>query len=87
MKTRTLLALLVVGGLAAAGYETGLFAALKQKLADRESKAPAAEIAPPPAVSVVPVAIEDFVETVLVTGSLVPRDEILVAPEVASEAG
>lgn len=35
-----------------------------------------------PAVSVAPVEIRDFVETVLVTGSLVPRDEILVSPEI-----
>ena len=37
---------------------------------------------PPPAASVVKVAPGDFVETVMVTGTLVPRDEILVAPEV-----
>jgi len=35
-----------------------------------------------PAVSVVKAADADFVETVAVSGSLVPRDEILVAPEV-----
>ena len=37
---------------------------------------------PPPAVSVAKVAPSDFTETVAVSGSLVPRDEILVAPEV-----
>jgi HlyD family secretion protein len=37
---------------------------------------------PPPAVSVAKVALSDFTETVAVSGSLVPRDEILVAPEV-----
>ncbi|HEY7669730.1 MAG TPA: efflux RND transporter periplasmic adaptor subunit [Hyphomicrobium sp.] len=36
----------------------------------------------PPAVSVVKVAPADFAERVAVSGSLVPRDEILVAPEV-----
>ena len=36
----------------------------------------------PPAVSVVKVADADFIETVAVSGSLVPREEILVAPEV-----
>jgi HlyD family secretion protein len=36
----------------------------------------------PPAVSVVKVAEADFIETVAVSGSLVPREEILVAPEV-----
>lgn len=35
-----------------------------------------------PAVSVVKVAPTEFTETVAVSGSLVPRDEILVAPEV-----
>jgi len=38
--------------------------------------------APPPAVSVFKAGLADFVETVAVSGSLVPRDEILVAPEV-----
>ena len=38
--------------------------------------------APPPAVSVVKAAQADFTELVVVSGSLVPRDEILVAPEV-----
>jgi RND family efflux transporter MFP subunit len=38
--------------------------------------------APPPAANVVKVAPDDFVETVMVTGTLVPREEILVAPEV-----
>jgi HlyD family secretion protein len=37
---------------------------------------------PPPAVSVVKAAVTDFTELVTVSGSLVPRDEILVAPEV-----
>ena len=36
----------------------------------------------PPAVTVVEVAESDFAEKVAVSGSLVPRDEILVAPEV-----
>ncbi len=37
---------------------------------------------PPPAVTVVKAAEVDFTELVTVSGSLVPRDEILVAPEV-----
>ena len=37
---------------------------------------------PPPAVSVVKATGADFTERVTVSGSLVPRDEILVAPEV-----
>jgi RND family efflux transporter MFP subunit len=43
-------------------------------------KGPAA--APPPTVSVVKAHQSDFIEAVTVSGSLVPRDEILVAPEV-----
>jgi RND family efflux transporter MFP subunit len=38
--------------------------------------------APPPAVSVVKATQSDFTEMVVVSGSLVARDEILVAPEV-----
>jgi HlyD family secretion protein len=38
--------------------------------------------APPPAVSVVHASQADFTEMVAVSGSLVPRDEILVAPEI-----
>ena len=37
---------------------------------------------PPPAVSVVEVVTAEFTETAVVSGSLVPRDEILVTPEV-----
>lgn len=37
---------------------------------------------PAPAVSVVRVSVADFGETVLVTGTVVPREEIQVAPEV-----
>ncbi len=37
---------------------------------------------PPPAISVADVATAEFTETVVVSGSLVPRDEILVTPEV-----
>ncbi|HSF91407.1 MAG TPA: hypothetical protein VLA51_04295, partial [Paracoccaceae bacterium] len=36
---------------------------------------------PPPAVSVAEVATAEFIETAVVSGSLVPRDEILVTPE------
>ena len=37
---------------------------------------------PPPAVSVAEVATTEFTETAVVSGSLVPRDEILVTPEI-----
>ena len=35
-----------------------------------------------PAISVVKVAVADFVETVMVSGSLVPREETIVSPEI-----
>ncbi|MEQ1576176.1 MAG: efflux RND transporter periplasmic adaptor subunit [Hyphomicrobium sp.] len=43
---------------------------------------PAESVVKAPSVSVVRVTANDFAETVLVTGSLVAREEILVAPEV-----
>jgi HlyD family secretion protein len=43
---------------------------------------PKAEAALPPAVSIIKATQADFTEMVTVSGSLVPRDEILVAPEV-----
>ena len=46
---------------------------------DAKAKAPASSL---PAVSVVKVASADFVETVLITGSVIARDEILIAPEI-----
>ena len=60
------------------------YIAALQKL--RQSSATAANndtsLTAPPAVSVVKAAEAEFTETVAVSGSLVPRDEILVAPEV-----
>lgn len=50
----------------------------EHKKAEHKEPAPT----PPPAVSVVKAAEADFTELVTVSGSLVPRDEILVAPEV-----
>lgn len=77
------LALLV--GLGAA-YQTGvlstaatLFEAKKDALLAK--KKPSSDVAPP-AVTAARVDVHDFVETVLVTGSLVAREEILVSPEV-----
>ncbi len=54
--------------------------------AAQSTKAAASSVAAPdataPAVSVIKVSPADFVETVLITGSIVARDEILIAPEV-----
>ncbi|WP_420847316.1 efflux RND transporter periplasmic adaptor subunit [Methylobacterium organophilum] len=50
----------------------------------RAAETPAATqtVAPPPAVSVVAAEPREIVERAVVTGTLVPRDEILVAPEI-----
>jgi RND family efflux transporter MFP subunit len=82
MRTRTLILLLAIAGLAGAAYETGLIPTLKEKAHDASPSLSTAGVAPPPAVSAAPAAPADFIETALVTGSLVPREEILVAPEV-----
>ena len=79
-----LITLLVLGGLGAAFYTSPRLAALLPF-----HKAPHVQTAKtdehptlPPAVSIAKVSAADFIETVMVSGSLVPRDEILVAPEV-----
>jgi RND family efflux transporter MFP subunit len=66
-----------IGRNAIDAVQTGVAAAKPEKNGKSE---PATTLAP--AVSVAPVEVRDFVETVLVTGSLVPRDEILVSPEI-----
>ncbi|MCZ7596175.1 MAG: biotin/lipoyl-binding protein [Hyphomicrobium sp.] len=89
---RLLLALAVLVGISGAGfflaphmapqlvpYLTAFsdWHAARQQAADKKETA-----APPPAVSVAKATHADFTEKVAVSGSLVPRDEILVAPEV-----
>lgn len=75
-------AIAVAGGLLTSGHllvpKFLQQAALQTAEADEQ---PPAEPAPP-AVSVIKVAPAELVETVMVTGTLVPREEILVAPEV-----
>ena len=84
-------ALLAIAGLGAA--TSGLVAAgylpipkeIAARLTERkiaEKAAPRPDAAPPLAVSVSPAVVGNFTETVLVTGSLVAREEILVGPEV-----
>jgi len=53
-----------------------------ERLASKTKPSAPSEKSLAPAVTVARVAAADFVETVLVTGTLVARDEILVAPEV-----
>jgi RND family efflux transporter MFP subunit len=81
MKTRALFIVLVLAGLAVAAYQTGLVTSAPHH-AEAVSKRAAPSGPPPPAVSVVQATTSDFVETVLVTGSFVAREEILVSPEV-----
>ncbi len=81
--TLAVLAALVGGGIFLAPHALPYLSALGSKHPDGKEGAhaqPAA--APPPAVSVVKAAQADFTEMVTVSGSLIPRDEILVAPEV-----
>ena len=79
------IALLASAGVAAALYTTGhlpLPSGGTAKLTQKAKKSAISEKSLTPAVTVAKAGPADFVETVLVTGTIVPRDEILVAPEV-----
>lgn len=83
MKAKSLViaaAVLAAAGFAA--YELGGASFLTGTLKSAGVDKPAESGPPPLAVSVARAHRTDFTETVLVTGSLVARDEILVAPEV-----
>jgi RND family efflux transporter MFP subunit len=67
---------------AVALWATGAYKPVVDFLAHRKPKTEKAVTVAPPSVTVSRVTPADFVETVLVTGSLVPREEVLVAPEV-----
>lgn len=84
MRMRKLIILLGIGGLGLAAYQAGLVQPLIASFSHNHAEAtqPAKPEPPVPAVSVVVAQKLDFVETALVTGSFVPREEILVAPEV-----
>jgi len=85
MRLRTILAVLLGGTVGAAALVASGHLQIGP-LADlmKSTEQPSAEpsVMPPPAVTVVSVESTELVETVLVTGTLVPREEILVAPEV-----
>lgn len=76
MKKFLVIAGLVIGGVAAAAVMKG-YVPLPKKADAHMTKAVAAL-----PVTVSTVAPADFIETVLVTGSLIPREEILVGPEI-----
>ena len=82
-----LIGLLALAGLAAAAHFSGAAGLAMQKISERVHAAKAAtpaksDAALAPAVTVTTIEKKEFVETVLVTGSFVPREEILVAPEI-----
>jgi len=85
MKRKSLLALAALIAVGIGLYAGGIMpldgsrapAALKSDL-----RKPKAAAAPAPAVTVSKVAIAEFSETVVITGTLVPREEIMVATEV-----
>lgn len=77
---------LIKYGLAAAAaaviWATGAYQPVVDLLAHRHAKKEQTATVAPPSVTVTRAAPADFVETVLVTGSLVAREDVLVAPEV-----
>ncbi len=73
------ISLLLVGAAAGGGY---LFVEKRQTAAIQAERLEAAKAVTAPAITVSKVTTEDFVETAAVSGSLVPREEILVSPEV-----
>ena len=80
--------IVVVSAVAAGLYATDHVPFVKVKAPPQAAQAAApssttaAADATAPAVSVLKVGSADFVETVLITGSVVARDEILIAPEI-----
>lgn len=67
----------------ASGDGTTAIRATKEKISEKLGpNETATKMVPPPAVTTARVRRRSFIETVLVTGSLVPRDEIIVVPEV-----
>lgn len=86
MRTKFLAFLLVATGLGAFAYYEGLIDPVVSRFANSPQAIAKEKAVEPevlgPAVSVARVEVKDFAETALVTGSLVAREEILVAPEV-----
>lgn len=71
--------LAVIGAFAGGGY---LFIEKRQTEAIQAERMEAAKPTAAPAVTVSKVTTNDFVETAVVSGSLIPREEILVSPEI-----
>jgi RND family efflux transporter MFP subunit len=75
----SLVAALVVAAAGAAGY---VYVEKKETAAIQARRLEAAKPVAAPAITVSRVKPENFVQTALVSGSLVPREEILVSPEI-----
>lgn len=82
MTRKSLLTYALIAVAGAVIWATDSHRALLDLLAHRKSTSEPAAAVAPPSVTVARVKPADFVETVLVTGSLVPREDVLVAPEV-----
>lgn len=82
MNRTTLIKVGLAAAVAAVIWTTGTYQPVVDFLAHRHAKTEKVATVAPPAVTVARAAPADFVETVLVTGSLVPREDVLVAPEV-----
>lgn len=73
--------LAVIGAIAGGGYL--YWQSHKAKVEARKAELAKLAAAPnAPAISVVKVSVADFVETVMVSGSMVPREETIVSPEI-----
>lgn len=72
-------ALAAVGAVAGGGY---IFAEKSHTAAVQAARLEAAKPTAAPAITVSKVTTNDFVETAAVSGSLIPREEILVSPEI-----
>lgn len=83
-KLLSVLALLTVVAAGAYAYQAGHMQQLSEAWTTHNApETPKADPAPlPPAVTVARATKQPFTETVMVTGTLVARDEILVAPEI-----
>jgi HlyD family secretion protein len=92
MKRKIIVGLLAVAALGGGLYASGVVplgrmtgpadGAQASSVAKADPRKPNAKAALPPAVTVVKVAAANFAETVTITGTLVAREEILVAPEI-----
>ncbi len=76
---KTLVGVLVAGAVATAGY---VYLEKRQAAEIQAARLEAAKPVAAPAITVSKVTTENFVETAAVSGSLIPREEILVSPEV-----